>query len=102
MPSGTCTIASRAAPAGLAASLAVTPALTAQVPLEAERREIAHVADREQDDVAAVAAVAAVGPALGHELLAPERDAAVATSPGLHDHGRAIVEVTSPLTRLGC
>ena len=82
-----------AAPAGLAASLAVHAALAPQVPPEAERREVAHVGIGEQDDVAAVAAVAAVGPALGHELLAPERDAAVAAPARLDDHGRAIVEV---------
>ena len=82
------------APARHALALAVHAALAAQVPAEAERREIAHVGIGEQDDIAAVAAVAAVGPALGHELLAPERDAAVATATGLHDHRRAIVEVS--------
>ncbi len=83
-----------AAPARLAASFAVHAALTPQVALEAERREIAHVGIGEQHDIAAVSAIAAVGPALGHELLAPEGDAAVAAPAGLHDHRRAIVEVT--------
>ena len=82
-----------AVPAGLAAALAVHAALAAQVPAEAERREVAHVRVGEQHDVAAVAAVAAVGPALRHELLAPERHAAVAAASRLDHDGRAIVEV---------
>ena len=72
-----------AAAAGRAPALAVHAALAAQVPPEAEGREVAHVGIGEQHDVAAVAAVAAVGAALGHELLAPEGDAAVAAAPGL-------------------
>ena len=82
-----------AAPARLAPALAVHAALGAQMPPEAERREVAHVRVGDQDDVAAVAAVAAVGAALRHELLAPEGDAPVTAATGLHDHVRAIVEV---------
>ncbi len=82
-----------AATAGLAPALAVHAALAAQMPAEAEGREVAHVRIGQQHDIAAVAAVAAVRAALGHELLAPEGDAAVTAATGLHHDGRAIVEV---------
>jgi hypothetical protein len=82
-----------AAPSRHALALAVHSPLPAQVPSEAEGREVAHVGIRQQHDVAAVAPVATVRAALGHELLAPEGDAAVTPPPGLHDHGRSIVEV---------
>ena len=89
-----------AAPAGLAAALAVHAALAAQVPAEAERREVAHVGIGEQHDVAAVAAVTAVGAALRHELLAPERDAAVTAAAGLRrSPSRGRRSRLSPLTR---
>src|SRR5205814_374187 len=52
----------------------------------------AHVGVHLQHDAAALAAVAAVGPALGHVLLAPEADAPVAAASRLHVDLRLIVE----------
>jgi hypothetical protein len=58
-----------------------------------ERGEVAKRRVGEDDDVTATAAVAAVGPALRHVLLAAEAEAAVAASPG-HD-----VDLTSIVER---
>ncbi len=46
----------------------------------------------EEDDVAAIAAIAAVWPALGHVLLAAKRQATVASSAGLDMNFRAVAE----------
>ena len=69
----------RTVPAGAAA----VPAAAAFEPaLATEARQIAQVGVGDQRDVAAAAAVAAVGPALGHVGLAPERQRAVAAGAG--------------------
>ena len=91
-----------AAPAGLAPPSPCTPRWPRRCRRKRKRREVAHVGIGEQHDVAAVAAVAAVGAALRHELLAPEGDAAVTAAPGLHDHGRAIVEVAFAAHAAAC
>ena len=66
-----------ASPARALAALALPPVLGALLRLEAEMGQGVHAAGGLQNDTAAVAAVAARGPALGDELLAAERDAAV-------------------------
>ena len=53
-----------------------------EVHAPAERLEVAHGVVAAQHDVAAAAAVAAVGAALGHVRLAPERQAAVTSGTG--------------------
>ena len=67
--------------------------------LRAEGREIAQIGVGNEDDVAAAAAVAAVRPALGHELLAPEAEAAVAAAARLDANADAIVEHAHRVTR---
>jgi hypothetical protein len=52
--------------------------------LDAKVRERVDAGGGAQVDAAAVAAVATVGPAEGHELLAPEAGAATAAVAGLH------------------
>src|SRR5581483_10064266 len=64
--------------------------------LRPEAGEVAEVAVGDEDDVAAAAAVAAVGTALRHELLAAEAQSAVAAAARLHLDSRAVVE------HLGC
>ena len=58
----------------------------------AEAGEIAPLRVRDEHDVPAVAAVPAVGPALGHELLPAEVNAAVSAAAGDHGQAGAIVE----------
>ncbi len=72
--------------------LSVAPALRLEAGASVEEPEIAEVRVGYEDDVAAVAAVAAVGPALGNELLTPEAERAVAAAPALHADPRAVVE----------
>ncbi len=84
----------RAGLAGLVRALAVPAAVALQIALEAEGGEVAQVGVGEQHDVAPVAAVTAVRPALGDELLAPERHASVAAAAALHDDAGTIVEVS--------
>ena len=67
----------------LARALAVRAPLRPEVRRLAEAGQVAQVAVGDQDDIAAVAAVTAVGAALGHVLLAPEADAAVAAAAAL-------------------
>ena len=57
-----------------------------------DAREVAPARVGDEHDVAAAAAVAAVGPALGDELLAAEMDRAVAAAAGDHGQSGAIVE----------
>ena len=57
-------------------------ALGPEVHAPAERLQVAQRVVAAQHDVAAAAAVAAVGTALGHVRLAPERQAAVAAGAG--------------------
>ena len=54
--------------------------------------EVAEIGVGDEHDVAAAAAVAAVGPALRHVLLAPEAQAAVAAAARQHLDAGAIVE----------
>ena len=60
--------------------------------LRPERRQVAEILVRDEHDVAAAAAVAAVGPALRHVLLAPEAQASVAAAARQHLDAGAIVE----------
>ena len=73
-------------------ALAVAAPLRAEVRLAAERLQVAQVVVAAQDDVAAAAAVAAVGPALGDVGLAAERQAAVAACARLHFDPGTVVE----------
>src|SRR5581483_6734076 len=57
-----------------------------------QRREVAQRRVGDQHDVAAAAAVAAVGAALGHVLLAAEAEAAVAALPGLDANPGPVAE----------
>ena len=54
--------------------------------------QVAQARVRDEDDVAALAAVAAVGTTLGHVFLAPEAQASVAAAARRHLDGGAIVE----------
>ena len=54
--------------------------------------EVAEAGVGDEDDVAAAAAVAAVGPALRHVLLAPEAQASVAAAAGEHLDAGAVVK----------
>ena len=60
--------------------------------IRADACQIAALRIRDEHDVAAPATVAAVGPAFGDELLAPEVDRAVAAATGDHCQLGAIVE----------
>ena len=60
------------------------PLVGPAVGMVAEGEQRGHVAVGDQPDVAALAAVAAVGPALGHVRLAAERDAAGAAVAAPH------------------
>ena len=73
-------------------ALAVAAALRAEVRPAAERLQVAQVVVAAQHDVAAAAAVAAVGPALGDVGLAAERQAAVAAGARLHFDPGTVVE----------
>ena len=81
-----------AAPARLAAALAVTASIGVQVRPEAERAEVAATRRGDQDDVAAIAPVAAVGTALRHELLTAEGHAAVAAAACAYVQGCSVRE----------
>ena len=60
--------------------------------LRAKRGQVAQVAIRDEDHVAAGPAVAAVRPTLRHVLLAPEVQAAVTAATRLHVDAGAVVE----------
>ena len=64
----------------------------AQLLVRPEAREVAPPQVGDEHDVAALAAVAAVGPAAGHVLLPPEVDRAVAAAAGDDRQSCAIVE----------
>jgi hypothetical protein len=72
------------------AAVAALARLDRAAPLQI--REIAERRVRDEDDVATVAGVTAVGPALGDEFLATERQAAVAAAAGLDVKLRAVAE----------
>jgi hypothetical protein len=73
-------------------SAAAAAAARPDVLIRPERRQIAEIVIRDQDDVAARTAVAAVRPAFRNMLLPAERQAAVATAAGLHVKPDAVVE----------
>ena len=92
VPTGTVIDSGAAAAAVLAGALAVGAALGLEVRGEAKLGQVAQVGIGHQFDVSAVAAVAAVRAAAGHELLAAEADAAIAAAAALHEDGGAIGE----------
>ena len=92
MPSGTVTIRSSPLCAVALVPGAVRARLRLAVRVVAEREQRRDVAVGLQPDVAALAAVAAVGPALGDVRLAPHRDAARAAVAALHVELRLVDE----------
>ena len=84
----------------LARAAAVAAAPRVEDRLRAEGREIAQIGVGDEDDVAAAAAVAPVRPALRHELLAAEAEAAVAAAARLDANADAIVEHAHRVTRV--
>ncbi len=78
----------------LVLALPVTAAAAFEPALALEEREVAAVGIGDEDDVAAIAAVTAVGTALRHVLLAPEAERAVAAAAASHLDAGAIVEHT--------
>ena len=73
-------------------ALAVPAALGLEVRAAVEVGQVAQRGVAHEHDVAAAAAVAAVGPALGHVRLAAEGDDAVAAGAAAHVDLRAVVE----------
>ena len=71
---------------------AATTALRFEALIRPKARQIAQVRLRDEHDVAAGTAVPAVRTALGHVLLAAEREPAVTAAPRLHVDACAIVE----------
>ncbi len=57
--------------------------------------EVGHRRVGAHDHVAAIAAIAAVRPAKGYELLAPEGDSAVAAVPAFYPYPHAVEHMTS-------
>jgi len=82
-----------------AASVAGTAGTEDFHPLEG--RQVSKGAVRDDDDVTATSAVAAVGAALRHELLATEAEAAVTASAGLCMDARTIVKHASAASGAG-
>jgi hypothetical protein len=77
----------------VAAPVAAAAAAEELHPLE--RREIAERGVGDEHDVAAPAAVTAVGTPAGHMFLAPKAEGAMAAAPGLDADGRSIVKHAS-------
>ncbi len=90
-----------AALAGREAAASPAAAARLHLLLGAKAGEIAPLRIRDEHDVAAAAAVAAVGPTLGHELLTAEMDAAVAAAAGDHGQAGAVVEHQASTARRG-
>ena len=84
VPGGTRTISRLAVGAVALGALAVAAAVGAVVRAALEGLQVAQRVVAAQHHVAAAAAVAAVGPALGHVRLAAERQTAVPTGSGAH------------------
>ena len=84
VPGGTRTSSAAGRGAVLVGALAVPAAGGLEVRAAPERREVAQRAVDDDLDVAAAPAVAAVGPALRHVRLAPERDHPVAAGAAAH------------------
>ena len=84
-------------PVGAVAQRALSVAAAAGLEVRAapERLQIAQRVRAHQHDVAAAAAVAAVGTALGHVGLAAEAEGSVAPAAGLNVDSRAIVHAVS-------
>ena len=76
----------------LARAAARLAAAGPELRLRAEEGEVAEAVIGLEDDVAAAAPVAAVGPTLRHVLLAPEAQASVAAAARQHLDAGAIVE----------
>jgi hypothetical protein len=70
----------------------MAPALTAELTLPLKEGEVAQVRVRYEDDVAALAAVAAVRPALGDVFLAAKADRAVAAATALDRDAGPVVK----------
>jgi hypothetical protein len=68
----------------LALALAMLPATRPEVPASSQRSQISPLRVADQHDVAAAAAITAVGPSPGDMGLAPEADHAVAAAASLH------------------
>ena len=81
----------------LARAAAGLAAAGPELRLRPERGEVAQIGSATSDDVAAAAAVTAVGPALRDVLLAPEAQASVAAAARQHLDAGAIVEHASSL-----
>ena len=73
-------------------ALAVTPAVGLVVRAALEGLQVAQRVVAHEHDVAAVPAVAAVGPAARHVRLAAERQAAVSAAPRLNEDPCLVVE----------
>ena len=84
VPGGTRTTIGSPVGAVALGALPVAAALGAVVRAALEGLQVAQRVVAAQHDVAAAAAVAAVGPALGHVRLAAERQAAVPAASGAH------------------
>jgi hypothetical protein len=80
-------------------SFAVAPFLGAEVFAAPQRAQIAPRRIADEHDVAAVPAVAAIGPAARHVSFAPERDAPVAASTALDPDFRRVVHGGSATRR---
>ena len=78
------------------APLAVAAAAACEAALALEERKVAKIGIGDEDDIAAVAAVAAVGAAPGHVLLTPEAERAVAAAAPTHLDAGPVVEHKSP------
>src|SRR6185312_14267891 len=76
----------------LALAPAMLAATRAEVPAAAERNQVAALRVTDQHDIAAAAAVTAVGPASRHMRLAPEADRAVAAAATLDVDRRSVEE----------
>jgi hypothetical protein len=82
----------RAAGAVTVGPLAVAPTLAAEMTFSLKEGEIAKIGVCHEDDVASLAAVAAVRPALGHVLLPAKADRAVAAATALDRDAGPVVE----------
>ncbi len=82
----------------LAGSAPVSAPLCIEDRLGAKRRQVAQTGVGDDDDVSSAAAVTTVRPALRHELLAAEAEAAVAATPRTDANTCPIVEHAHPIT----
>jgi hypothetical protein len=73
-------------------ALAVPPAAGLEFPLSGEVGEVAPGGVRCEHDIAASAAVPSVRPTLGHVLLAPKRERAIAPAAAANANPRAVMK----------